>query len=60
LGQPTAVVYGDQRVLVAVHNGRCCVDVLQGEVPMVAMNVLLLALAATVAWGRFGPYAFTA
>ncbi len=29
------------------------------EGPMVAVNVLLLALAATVAWGRFGPYGFT-
>jgi hypothetical protein len=38
----------------AVVHGR------RGEVPMVAMNVLLSALAAVVAWGRFGPYAFTA
>ncbi|WP_457963654.1 DoxX family protein [Arthrobacter sp. D1-29] len=29
------------------------------ETPMVAINVVLLILAAVVAWGRFGPYAFT-
>jgi hypothetical protein len=26
----------------------------------IAVNVVLLALAAFVAWGRFGPYPFTA
>lgn len=31
----------------------------RGEAPMIAVNVLLLALAATLAWGRFGPYGFT-
>ena len=30
----------------------------RGERPMIAFNVVLLALAAFVAWGRFGPYAF--
>jgi uncharacterized membrane protein YphA (DoxX/SURF4 family) len=29
------------------------------ETPMIAINVVLLALALVVAWGRFGPYAFT-
>jgi hypothetical protein len=29
------------------------------ETPMVAINAVLLILAAVVAWGRFGPYAFT-
>jgi hypothetical protein len=28
------------------------------EYPMVAVNLVLFALAAVVAWGRFGPYAF--
>ncbi|MUL48298.1 DoxX family protein [Mycobacterium sp. CBMA293] len=28
------------------------------EYPNVVINLVLLALAVTVAWGRFGPYAF--
>lgn len=28
------------------------------ETPMVIVNLVLLVLAAIVAWGRFGPYAF--
>jgi uncharacterized membrane protein YphA (DoxX/SURF4 family) len=28
------------------------------ETPLIAVNVVLFALAAFVAWGRFGPYAF--
>src|SRR5690349_10042282 len=28
------------------------------ELPMIAGNLVLLVLAAVVAWGRFGPYAF--
>jgi hypothetical protein len=28
------------------------------EYPMVVVNLVLFALAAVVAWGRFGPYAF--
>jgi uncharacterized membrane protein YphA (DoxX/SURF4 family) len=31
----------------------------RGELPMIAINVGLLVLAALVAWGRFGPYSFT-
>jgi hypothetical protein len=30
----------------------------RGEAQMIAVNVVLLALAAAVAWGRFGPYSF--
>ncbi|MFJ2032050.1 DoxX family protein [Streptosporangium sp. NPDC087985] len=30
----------------------------RGEYPGIAVNVVLLVLAAFVAWGRFGPYAF--
>jgi hypothetical protein len=28
------------------------------ESPNIVVNIVLLALAAFVAWGRFGPYAF--
>jgi uncharacterized membrane protein YphA (DoxX/SURF4 family) len=31
----------------------------RGELPMIAINVVLLVLAALVAWGRLGPYSFT-
>jgi uncharacterized membrane protein YphA (DoxX/SURF4 family) len=30
------------------------------EAPAIVVNLALLALAAFVAWGRFGPHAFTA
>ncbi|MFD5752787.1 hypothetical protein [Streptomyces sp. NPDC127033] len=30
----------------------------RGEVPYLVLNAVLLILAAGVAWGRFGPYAF--
>jgi len=30
----------------------------RGEYPNAGINVLLLVMAAVVAWGRFGPYAF--
>jgi uncharacterized membrane protein YphA (DoxX/SURF4 family) len=36
----------------AVTHGR------RKEYPLVAVNVVLFILAAVVAWGRFGPYAF--
>lgn len=36
----------------AVTHGR------RGEHQMIAVNAVLLALAAVVAWGRFGPYSF--
>jgi hypothetical protein len=29
------------------------------ETQAIAMNVVLLAVAAVVAWGRFGPYSFS-
>ena len=29
-------------------------------IPVIAVNSVLLILAAIVAWGRFGPYSFTA
>ncbi|MFC5290478.1 DoxX family protein [Actinokineospora guangxiensis] len=44
--------------LVLVMAGAIVVHVRRKEMPQVAANVVLLALAAVVAWGRFGPYAF--
>lgn len=38
--------------------GAAVVHVRRGEVPFIAVNAALLAAAAFVAWGRFGPYAF--
>ncbi|GAB7038269.1 MULTISPECIES: DoxX family protein [Catenuloplanes] len=38
--------------------GAMVVHVRRGEFPALAPNVVLLVLAAVVAWGRFGPYAF--
>jgi len=34
------------------------VHIRRGEARQIAPNVVLFALAAFVAWGRFGPYAF--
>jgi uncharacterized membrane protein YphA (DoxX/SURF4 family) len=31
----------------------------RGETPMIVVNVVLLVLAAVVAWGRFGPYSIS-
>ena len=39
-------------VLAAITHGR------RRELPNIAINIVLLALLAVVAWGRFGPYAF--
>ena len=38
--------------------GAALVHVRRDEVPFIAVNATLLAAAAFVAWGRFGPYAF--
>jgi DoxX-like protein len=38
--------------------GAIVVHLRRGEVPPVAVNLALLALAAFVAWGRFGPAPF--
>ena len=38
--------------------GAAVVHARRGEVPFIAVNAGLLAAAAFVAWGRFGPYAF--
>ncbi|MDT0461255.1 DoxX family protein [Streptomyces sp. DSM 41527] len=42
--------------LVLVMLGATVVHARRGEAQMIAVNLVLLALAAVVAWGRFGPY----
>ncbi|MFG1947148.1 DoxX family protein [Nonomuraea sp. NPDC048826] len=44
--------------LVAVMVGAAVTHGRRKEYPAIAVNVVLLLLAAFVAWGRFGPYAF--
>ena len=44
--------------LALVMVGAIVVHARRKETPMVVINVVLLALAVFVAWGRFGPYAF--
>jgi uncharacterized membrane protein YphA (DoxX/SURF4 family) len=44
--------------LVVVMAGAAVVHARRRETPMIAVNVVLLVLAAVVAWGRFGPHAF--
>jgi uncharacterized membrane protein YphA (DoxX/SURF4 family) len=44
--------------LVLVMVGAAIVHARRREYPNIAVNVVLLTLAAIVAWGRFGPYAF--
>jgi uncharacterized membrane protein YphA (DoxX/SURF4 family) len=46
--------------LVALMIGAAVTHARRGETPMIAVNVVLLVLAVVVAWGRFGPYSFTA
>jgi uncharacterized membrane protein YphA (DoxX/SURF4 family) len=45
--------------LVVVMIGAAVVHARRGENQMIGTNLVLLALAAFVAWGRFGPYSFT-
>ena len=45
--------------LVALMAGAAITHARRREVPMIAINLVLLVLAAVVAWGRFGPYSFT-
>jgi uncharacterized membrane protein YphA (DoxX/SURF4 family) len=44
--------------LAVIMLGAAVVHVRRRETPMIGVNLVLLALAAFVAWGRFGPYAF--
>lgn len=44
--------------LALVMGGAVVIHVQRKEYPHIGINVVLLILAAVVAWGRFGPYAF--
>lgn len=44
--------------LAAIMVGAMITHARRREPPAIAVNVVLFALAAVVAWGRFGPYAF--
>lgn len=44
--------------LVVTMVGAMVVHARRGEFPYLTLNLVLLILAAVVAWGRFGPYAF--
>ena len=44
--------------LVIIMAGAIVVHARRKEYPVIGFNVLLLLLAAFVAWGRFGPYSF--
>jgi uncharacterized membrane protein YphA (DoxX/SURF4 family) len=46
--------------LVLVMVGAAIAHARRKENQMIVINVVLLALAAVVAWGRFGPYSFGA
>ncbi|MGW1895118.1 DoxX family protein [Streptomyces sp. NPDC002004] len=44
--------------LAAVMVGAVVVHARRSETQMIAVNVVLFALAAVLAWGRLGPYSF--
>jgi uncharacterized membrane protein YphA (DoxX/SURF4 family) len=44
--------------LVALMIGAALTHTRRKEYPIIPVNLVLLILAAVVAWGRFGPYAF--
>lgn len=44
--------------LVLLMIGAAVTHLRRGELPNAAVNIVLVVLAAVVAWGRFGPYAF--
>jgi uncharacterized membrane protein YphA (DoxX/SURF4 family) len=44
--------------LVAMMIGAAIVHLRRKEHQLITFNVVLIVLAAAVAWGRFGPYAF--
>ena len=46
--------------LVALMFGAALTHARRREVPLIVVNLVLLALAAVVVWGRFGPYSFSA
>jgi uncharacterized membrane protein YphA (DoxX/SURF4 family) len=45
--------------LVVLMAGAAITHTRHKEFPMIAINLVLLVLAAVVVWGRFGPYSFT-
>jgi len=45
--------------LILVMVGAAVVHARRNETVNIAVNVVLIALAVFVAWGRFGPYSFT-
>ena len=45
---------------IALMLGAALTHARRKETPMIAINVVLLVLAVVVAWGRFGPWSFTA
>lgn len=45
--------------LVLLMTGAAITHRRRNETPMIAINAVLLVLAAVVAWGRFGPYSFS-
>lgn len=45
--------------LIALMIGAAITHARRKESQMIVANLVLLALAAVVAWGRFGPYSFT-
>jgi uncharacterized membrane protein YoaK (UPF0700 family) len=44
--------------LVLIMAGAAITHARRKEPPMIAVNLVLLVLAALVVWGRFGPYSF--
>ncbi len=44
--------------LAVVMIGAMVIHARRREIPMIAVNLVLLVLAAIVVWGRFGPYSF--
>ena len=46
--------------LVALMIGAALTHARRREIPLIVVNLVLLALAVVVVWGRFGPYSFSA
>ncbi|WP_405959617.1 DoxX family protein [Streptomyces sp. NBC_00024] len=44
--------------LIALMIGAAITHARQKETPAIMLNLVLLAMAAVVAWGRFGPHSF--
>jgi hypothetical protein len=59
LGIATVLVLLAAVGLVLLMMGAAITHVRRGETPVIAVNLVLPALAAVVAWGRFGPESLT-